>query len=196
MTDLAAQLWPALPLFFLSGCCLLLGGVIWLFVVRRTELVLGADPPMPPVVHAEFTIDPDLPVAPNFHRGEYPVVPHIPGATPQAGPVCPVCGGPFHPVCPSAPKGRNEETVALPVGKPALPPQFTALARFLGALDESTVELAVTVAEPDDDCPLTTREIPTLAVPLAVESPAWHEASERLGVTRELGSVMEKVRQA
>jgi hypothetical protein len=178
MTDLAAQLWPALPLFFLAAACFVLAVLIGLFVVRRTELVLGADPPMPPVVHAEFTIDPDLPVAPNYHRGEYPVVPHIPGATPQAGPVCPVCGGPWHPVCPSAPKARTEEITV------ALAPQLAALGRFFSAVDEAQVDAL------RPDCPLTTQEIPPL-----LDAPDY-DTTVRRTATRDLSALMEKVKHA
>ncbi len=46
LADLAAQLWPALPLMALAGLCFILAGALWLFVIRRHELMLGdADVP-------------------------------------------------------------------------------------------------------------------------------------------------------
>lgn len=75
-TDLAAQLWPTLPLFFLAACCFVLGGFIWLVAIRRHDLSLGPDPVLPPVVHV------DHPLADERADADTHVVAYIPGATP------------------------------------------------------------------------------------------------------------------
>lgn len=65
-TDLAAQLWPALPLFFLAACCFVLGGFIWLVAIRRHD-ALGplpaklADPPAR--IDADTAVIPRIPGA-------------------------------------------------------------------------------------------------------------------------------------
>lgn len=205
-TDLLAAIWPALPMFFFAGLCFVLAGGIWLVAIRRHELAMGPDPVVPSVAETTFVI-PSPPAPPNYHRpdADTGVVPRIPGATRQpgstgietdqveqaAGPVCPVCGGPFHPVCPSAPKERTDEiTVALPAV--ALAPQYAALDRFFKAVGETRTDtdqaMHRLVENVRPDCPLTTQEIetPLLGAP-------EYDAAIRNTDTRELSEVMKKV---
>lgn len=206
-TDLAARIWPALPYLFAAGVCFACAGAAGIVVFRSREVTLG---PVP-----RKLTDPPTVILPRVDS-DTGVIPSIPGATP----VCPICGAPFHAVCPSAPKERTEDTVALPSVE-ELAPQIAALGRFFEVVDEATEELAVTAvlvrdgnhtaaAEVDeailrrvadglrepadvvDDCPLTTQEIPPL-----LGAPLYAEASARLGDTRELSAaLLEKVRQA
>jgi hypothetical protein len=180
---------------------LLLIGVGLLALVWMYRGRLGYyEPEIPAVIQPPTDatlIHPAEPIAPNYHRsGECPVVARIPGATPEAGPVCPVCGAPFHAVCPSVPKERTEETEAAV----DLAPQFAALDRFFNAVDEAAevtdaalVRIVDKLADraPADDCPLTTQEIPPL-----VESTPFYDEAIRNTDTRELSEVMKKVKQA
>lgn len=176
-TDFLAYIWPALPMFFFAGCCFVIAGVIWLVAIRRHEVTMGPPP--------RKLTDPPTVVLPRADSVTE-VIPRIPGATPDQlvavarmldavdraadetaaltpivglreeridlGPVCPICGGPFHPVCPSAPG----------------------------------------VFPPFDECPLTTGEI---EIPTLGETPV-HAGIASREPTRDLGAVMEKVRQA
>lgn len=74
----------SLFLLMLAGFCFALAGLIWVFIVRRREVVLG-EPDVPTVVEpADTTIHSPIQPQPNYHRsGEYPVVPRIPGAAPN-----------------------------------------------------------------------------------------------------------------
>lgn len=187
------------------GVAEVIGGLIAIvyLIVTWGGVTLGPDPEIPPV---------DPPAAPvirspsppaNYRRpdSDTGVVPRIPGATPEAGPVCPFCGGPWHALCPSAPKERSDETVEMwmatepepsPV-KPALAPQYAALSRFFGAVDEARADTEQAMrrlaANARPDCPLTTAEIQIEPA----DPPEYRAASERLGDTRELSAVMKKV---
>jgi hypothetical protein len=222
------------PLIWI-GLLLIGGGLLALAWMFRGPLGYY-EPEIPAVIQppTEATlIHPTQQVAPNYRRpdSDTGVVAYIPGATrpavqeqQQAGPACPICGGPWHALCPSAPKERTEETVALPAVA-ELAPQLAALARFLNAIDASTEELAVTAdvsaelasdgnhtaaaevdeailrrvvdglrepdpePEPEDDCPLTTQEIPSLD-----EALPEYETTVRRAQTQDLSAVMEKVR--
>lgn len=145
MIDLATDL-----IFFLynNGWFLLwtgfnlVGAGVLAIAATRAGLILGPDPQLPPVVEVEqplavvayaeprhvplrdwdtlsglgaFIADIDA-----VADATTAVIARIPGATPQAGPVCPFCGAPFHAVCPSAPKERTDEE-ALTIVIPAVP---------------------------------------------------------------------------
>lgn len=188
-TDLLATLYyPGARYLLWLGAQLIAGGITAIWLTRK-ELILGPDPqiPSPPVF---------VPTKPHYRVEE--VFPRIPGATPEAGPRCPICGGPFHPVCPSAPKERTEETVVLPIVAPVvdLAPQFAALGRFFEAVDEARADtdeamrrIAATVRP---DCPLTTHEI---EIPTVGEAPV-HAGIASREPTRDLSAALEKVKQA
>lgn len=89
LADFLAYIWPALPAFFLAGCCFVLGGIIWLFFIHRhnnatsRDLVLGdyvVKPHIPPA-----PIVPNRPIAANYRRpdSDTGVAACIPGATRQ-----------------------------------------------------------------------------------------------------------------
>lgn len=173
----------------LAGLVLIVGGaaaLVWMF---RGQLGYY-EPEIPPVVQPpveQTYIHPAQPVAPNYHRsGEYPLVPHIPGATPEARP----------PVV----EERSDETVEIPFAtEPAPSPikplaqEFVALSRFFSAVDEARADtdqaMRRLAAHARPDCPLTTHE---LVIPTAGETPVHRAIADR-EPTQELSEVMKKV---
>lgn len=151
-TDLAAQLWPALPLFFFAGACFVVAGTIWWVAIRRHNALVDT-PTIPVVVHRDYPlavdthprhlrddndtcvigrVPPYLPaladpppddddyvhdeiiIGPKLRQETGPSVEDLDRlaarlrTTPDLGPVCPFCGGPWHAQCPSAPKSAPE----------------------------------------------------------------------------------------
>lgn len=131
--------YDSLLLLMLAGACFVLAGLLGIFVWRRRDVVLG-EPDVPTVVEpADTAIQSTVQPQPNYHRSDT-ITARIPGATPvltpqlaavaryldaetthaieglrvipspDLGPVCPTCGGPWHALCPSAPKSGPEET--------------------------------------------------------------------------------------
>lgn len=110
---------------FAAGICFLVGGAVGLVYILFTwgGVAMGPDPVIPPAVDPEPT-RPTLP--PKTHLrvdSDTGVIPRIPGAAPpeaahepHTAPKCPICGGPWHTVCPSkvvqppvlVPLDRNE----------------------------------------------------------------------------------------
>lgn len=186
----------------LAGLALILGGsgvLVWMF---RGQLGYY-EPEIPPVVQPPIEdtfILPAQPVEPNYHRpdSDTGVVARIPGATPQAGPVCPVCGGPFGNCECYSQKSSTEETVVLPVVPPVaeLAPQFAALGRFFAAVDEARADtdqaMRRLAADARPDCPLTTHE---LVIPTEGETPVHRAIADR-EPTQELSKTVAKILEA
>lgn len=164
---------------FLYGIALVIGGIVAIVViiVQWGGVTLGPDPVIPTAPQPQPVTIASPPAAPNYRRpdSDTGVVARIPGATPEAGPVCPT--------------DETEVTVGLA-------PQYAALDRFFNAVDEATRETDAAMLQlvdkladrlPDDDCPLTTQEIPPL-----LDAPLY-DAAIRNTDTRELSEVMKKV---
>lgn len=188
----------------LAGIVLILGGCSALLWMYRDALgYREPEPEIPPVVlpPVEQTyIHPLQPVAANYRRpdSDTGVVARIPGATPQAGPVCPVCGGPFGNCECYSQKSSTEETVALPVVPPVadLAPQWAVLSRFFGAVDEARADtdqaMRRLAANARPDCPLTTHE---LVIPTVGETPVHRAIADR-EPTQELSKTVAKIMEA
>ena len=183
LTDLAAQLWPALPLFFLAGCCFVLGGFIWLVAIRRTDVALGplpaklADPPA--------RIDADT-----------AVIPRIPGVAESAL---------ARRIPPYLAQGWQHETVTAlrTVTGPTAEETERLAARLCAPLDIGPVcptcggpwgncTCATTTAQAE--CPLTTDEIPDVTI--AIPNPHYGEAYTALyaqPATQDLTEKLKKV---
>lgn len=188
----------------LGGLVLILGGggaLAWMF----RDALGYYEPEIPPVIQPALEqtyIHPVQPVAANYRRpdSDTGVVPRIPGATPEAGPVCPFCGGPWHALCPSAPKERSDETVEIPTATEPQPsplaPQFAALSRFFTAVDEARADTDTAMrrlaANARPDCPLTTHE---LVIPTVGETPVHRAIADR-EPTQELSKTMAKIMEA
>lgn len=140
LADLLTWIWPALPYLFAAGGCFVLAGGLWLFLARDDQAmphippvdeqatfvipspgppanyhrpaaarIPGATPVLTPQLAAvaRHLADVDAAATETTHAIEgLRVIP-----SPDLGPVCPFCGGPWHAVCPSAPRSApTEET--------------------------------------------------------------------------------------
>lgn len=193
----------------IAGIILILGGSSALLWMYRAELgYYEPEREIPPVVQPaveQTYIHPQRAVAANYRRpdSDTGVVPRIPGATPEAGPVCPFCGGPWHALCPSAPKERSDETVEIPFATEPVPspvkplaPEFVALSRFFSAVDEARADtdqaMRRLAANARPDCPLTTHE---LVIPTVGETPVHRAIADR-EPTQELSKTVAKILEA
>lgn len=221
LADLAAWIvthYGSLLLMMLAGACFVAAGMLAIFIWRRRDVVLG------PVDAPTFTApEPHAPPRPpKSHAAredaDTEVIPRIPGATPepdlvdrmialavqaQAQPVCPFCGGPWHALCPSAPKERTEEEVAesAPIGR--IPPYIAGpILRVIPSAELWPEEPKPPVDEPTqvvDLCPLTTQdlEIPTWEPPIAREVAAFRASrSETQDLTVRLDQIKDRERVA
>ena len=221
LADLAAWTIRFAPFAALAGMCFVLAGCIWIAVFRRTRPLPRklAEPPaphrplLPPKSHAARE-DSDTGVIPQVGGpvGKMPVIgetgcalvlpprPGIPGATPQAAPVCPVCGGPWHAVCPSKERTEGVAESALvrippyaptwPQFPPGLEPPTVVLRQVPGPSVDELDTLAARHRAPDD-CPLTTDSI---RIDIHAPTPL-HDATKR-GDTVDLGAKTQKIRAA
>lgn len=198
LADFLAAVWPALPMFFFAGLCFVLAGGLWLFVVRRHELAIGADPvvpavvepatavlPLPPKTHAARELPPWAPLHMYRDDSDTHVIARIPGATPE----------------PTPPEDiTDEQLVAVVDGLRELPcgPE---LVRFLDAVDAdvrvldaagprfATEPTPSPIREPD---PLDVTQ--DIVVPFAEPTPAFDTTVQRAD-TRDLSGSLARAKE-